>query len=304
MSSAALFLTAAAIWGSTWLVIKFQLGVVAPEISVVYRFALASLLLVGGCVVIRQPLKFAARNHLFFAGLGLLMIALNYVFVYRAEQVLTSGLVAVLYSTMVYMMPIAMRVAFGVPLKATTFVAATLCVGGIAFLFLPELDAARKIDAVAQGVAYSLAAVLVCCIGNLIVVRNHNAGIPTIPATAWSFVYGTAFVAVWALCRGEAWTFDTQPAYVLSLAYLAVFGSVVAFVAYFTLVKRVGAGPSAYVQILTPVIAMLLSTLVEGYRWNLVAVFGVLLAVLGNWIALTPAARNAHAEERDPATRA
>lgn len=304
MSVPALFLTAAAIWGSTWLVIKFQLGVVAPEISVVYRFALASLLLLGGCVATRQPLKFAARNHLFFAGLGLLMIALNYVFVYRAEQLLTSGLVAVLYSTMVYMTPFATRIAFGVPLKASTFAAATLCVGGIALLFLPELHAAQNVDAVAVGVAYSLAAVLACCVGNLIAVRNHNAGVPTIPATAWGFAYGAAFVAVWALLRGTPWTFDAQPAYVLSLVYLAVFGSVIAFVAYFTLLKRVGAGPSAYVTILTPVIAMLLSTLVEGYRWNLVAGLGVVLAVLGNVIALRTSARNAQAAERDASTRA
>jgi len=304
VNSPALFLTATAIWGSTWLVIKFQLGVVAPEISVVYRFAIASLLLFSLCVATRQSLRFSARNHGFFAGLGLLMIALNYVFVYRAEIVLTSGLVAVLYSTMVYMTPIAMRIVFGVPLHVSTFVAATLCVGGVTLLFLPELAPAPSGSQIATGVAYSLAAVLSCCIGNLIAVRNHRAGISTIPGTAWGLAYGAFFVALGALAQGVPWTFDPRPAYVLSLAYLAVFGSVIAFVAYFALLKRVGAGRSAYVTIATPVIAMLLSTVVEGYRWSFVAAFGVALAMFGNWLALRSPAGSAPSREGNRITRA
>lgn len=304
MSVPGLFLTATCIWGTTWLVIKYQLGVVAPEISVVYRFALASLLLLGGCLAAGHPLKYSARNHAYFAGLGLLMICLNYIFVYRAERDLTSGLVAVLYSTMVFMTPVAMRIAFGVPLKASTFVAATLSVGGIALLFLPEISGARNADAIAGGIAYTLAAVLSCCAGNLIAVRNHNAGIPTLPGTAWGLAYGAGFSALAALVGGVPWTFDARPAYVVSLVYLAVFGSVIAFAAYFALLKRVGAGPSAYITISTPVIAMLMSTLVEGYRWTFLAVFGVALAVLGNWIALRSPARAASARGKDPTTPA
>jgi drug/metabolite transporter (DMT)-like permease len=142
----------------------------------------------------------------------------------------------------------------------------------------------------APGIAIVLAAALACAAGNLIAVRNHDAGIPTIPGTAWMMIYGTLFAGVVALVRGVPWTFDARPAYMLSLAYLAVGGSVVAFVAYFALLKRVGAGPSSYISIAQPVIALGLSTLFEGYRWTPTAAAGLVLAVLGNGLALRSAA--------------
>jgi drug/metabolite transporter (DMT)-like permease len=289
VNSTALFLTPALIWGSTWLAITWQLGMVAPEVSVTYRFATASVLLAAGCVATRRSLRFPLRDHAFLAGVGLLMICVNYILIYRAERYVASGLVAVVYSTIVFMTPIGMRVAFGTPLRPRLFVAATLGVAGVALLFLPELVEARRGGSMAVGVALTLAATAACAAGNLIAVRNHNAGLPTIPGTAWTMTYGTLFAACMAIANGSPWTFDARPAYVLSLAYLAVFGSVVAFGAYFTLLKRVGAGPSSYIAVATPVIAMLLSTLFEGYRWTWIAMLGVVLAVVGNGLALRAA---------------
>jgi drug/metabolite transporter (DMT)-like permease len=277
------------IWGSTWLVITWQLGVVAPEVSVTYRFAIASLLLAVGCIATRRSLRFPARDHAFLAGVGLLMICVNYILIYWAERSVASGLVAVVYSTIVFMTPIGMRVAFGAPLRPRLFVAATLGVVGVALMFLPELVEARRGGSMAVGVAFTLAAAAACAAGNLIAVRNHNAGIPTIAGTVWTMTYGTLFAALVAVARGSPWTFDARPAYVLSLAYLAVFGSVVAFATYFALLKRVGAGPSSYTAVATPVLAILLSALFEGYRWSSIAVLGVLLAVLGNALALRAA---------------
>ena len=288
MSNTALFLVPALIWGSTWHAITWQLGMVAEEVSVTYRFAAASLLLALGCAATRRSLRFSLRDHTFLAGLGLLMICVNYNFIYWAERIVVSGLVAVVYSTIVFITPIGMRIAFGVPLQPRIFVAATLGVAGVALLFLPELRAAGQGGNVAFGIALVLAAVVACAAGNLIAVRNPKAGIPTIPGTAWTMAYGAGFAVLVAIASGARWTFDARPAYMLSLAYLAVFGSVVAFVTYFTLLKRVGAGPSSYVAVATPVIALLVSTLFEGYRWTWVAALGVLLAVLGNWLALRP----------------
>ncbi len=286
MSTTALFLTPVLIWGSTWLAITWQLGTVAPEVSVTYRFAAASALLAAGCFATCRSLRFPLRDHAFLAGVGLLMICANYILIYRAERFIASGLVAVVYSTIVFMTPIGMRVAFGAPLRPRLFVAATLGVAGVALLFLPELDAARRGGSTAVGVALTLAAAAACAAGNLIAVRNHVAGIPTIAGTVWTMSYGTLFAALVAIASGSRWTFDARPAYVLSLAYLAVFGSVVAFATYFTLLKRVGAGPSSYTAVATPVIALLLSTLFEGYRWSWIAALGVVLAVLGNGLAL------------------
>jgi drug/metabolite transporter (DMT)-like permease len=291
MGTTGLFMTCTAIWGSTWLAITYQLGDVEPELSVAYRFGLAAILLFAWCAATGRSLRFSAREHGYLAALGVMLMGLNYIGIYWSERFVTSGLVAVLFSTIVFMNPFGMRLAFGKPVTARTLIAATLGVGGVALLFLPELDQATQGGSAGYGVALALSATAIACGGNLIAIRNHNAGIPTFPGTAWGMAYGAVSAALVAIVRGVPWTFDTGAAYLLSLAYLSVFGSIIAFGAYLTLLKRVGGGPAAFVSVATPVIALALSTLFEGYRWTWVAALGVVLAVAGNWLALRPATR-------------
>jgi drug/metabolite transporter (DMT)-like permease len=289
-ASGVLFVAAAVIWGSTWLAIKYQLGAVAPEASVAYRFALAAALLGAWCAMTGRSLRFDPRAHAFIALQGALLFGLNYVGVYWAEQYATSGLVAVLFSTIVFMNPIGARIAFGAPLGARTLFAAALGVVGVALLFLPELEHVRDGGDAALGIVFGLGATAIASAGNLTAVRNQRAGVPVLPGTAWSKLYGAAVAAVTATLHGVQWTFDTGAPYLLSLAYLSVFGSVVAFSAYLTLMKQVGPARAAYVGIAVPVVALALSTLFEGYRWTWTAALGVVLAVIANWIALRPAA--------------
>ena len=288
MSVPMLFLVPTLIWGSTWLAITFQLRSVAPEVSVCYRFALASVLLAVGCLATGRSLRFSLRDHAYLAGLGVLMMGFNYIWIYRAEQLITSGLVAVLFSTLVFMSPVAMRLAFGTPLRVRTFVAATFGVTGVALLFLPELREAQQGGAVALGIALTLAATASAAAGNLIAIRNHRAGFPTLPATAWGLFYGALLAGATVIVQGTPWTFDARMPYVLSLLYLSLFGSVIAFAVYFTLLNRVGAGPASYTTVSTPIIAMSLSTLFEGYRWDWPAAVGVVLVAYGIWLALRP----------------
>ena len=276
----------AAIWGSTWLAITYQLGDVAPELSVAYRFGIAAIVLFAWCAATGRSLRFSAREHGYLAALGVMLMGLNYIGIYWSERFVTSGLVAVLFSTIVFMNPFGMRLAFGTPVTARTLIAATLGVGGVALLFLPELDQATQGGSAGYGVALALGATAIACGGNLIAMRNHKAGIPTFPGTAWGMAYGAVSAALVAIIRGVPWTFDTGAAYLLSLAYLSVFGSIIAFGAYLTLLKRVGGGPAAFVAVATPVIALALSTLFEGYRWTWIAALGVVLALAGNWLAL------------------
>ena len=233
-----------------------------------------------------ESLSFARRDHGFLAAMGATFFGLNYVCVYWAERFVPSGLVAVVFSTIVFMSPVGMRLAFGTPLTPRTMVAATLGVAGVALLFLPELDAARHGGSAGMGVAFALVGTALATCGNVIAVRNHNAGLPTLPVTAWAMAYGALTAASVATVTGAPWGFDPRAGYVVSLLYLAVIGSVVAFGAYLTLLKRVGAGPASFVGVSTPVIALLLSTLVEGYQWTPVAALGVVLAVVGNVMAL------------------
>lgn len=286
MSNASLFAIATLIWGSTWLAITYQLGVVAPEISVAYRFALGSAILAAWCLAARLPLRFPRREHGILAAFGATLFGLNYIGVYIAERYVASGLVAVVFSTIVFMNPIGMQIVYGERVTLRMLVAAALGVTGVALLFLPEIKAARYGGSAALGIAYAFGATAIACVGNLIAVRNHKAGLPTFSSTAWGMAYGALTAAIVAVVTGVHWTFDKTIAYTASLLYLALFGSVFAFGAYLTLLKRVGAGPSSFVGVATPVLALLLSTLFEGYHWTWVSASGVVLAVAGNWMAL------------------
>jgi len=281
-----LFVIASAIWGSTWLGIKYQLTDVAPEVSVAYRFALAAAMLAAWCLASGRSLRFSRNDHVYLAAVGVTLFGLNYIGIYWAERFVTSGLVAVLFSTIVFLNPIGMRVFFGAPLTARTFVAAAMGVAGVALLFLPELLQARGGGAVAYGIVFGLGSTVIASGGNLIAQRNQRAGIPTLSGNAWGMAYGALVAVVMASVQGLAWTFDPRPGYVFSLVYLALFGSVVAFGAYLTLLKRIGATRAAYTAVATPVIALGLSTLVEGYRWTWVGGLGVALAITGNALAL------------------
>ena len=287
-SPAALFTVATLIWGSTWLGIKFQLGVVPADLSVAYRFAIAALLLGAWCASTRRPLRFSAHVHAFIALQGVLLCGLNYVTVYWAEQYATSGLVAVLFSTIVFMTPLGARLAFGTPLTKRMLVAASLGVLGVALLFLPELARARDGGDAALGIVLGLVSTAIASAGNLAATRNHDAGIPVLTGAAWGMAYGALAAALVAMLMGARWSFDFRATYVVSLLYLAVFGTVVAFGSYLTLLKRVGPTRASYVAVATPIVAMALSTAFEGYRWTLLAGFGVVLALVGNRLALSP----------------
>jgi len=286
VNPAALFVTATAIWGTTWLAITYQLGHVAPEVSVVYRFALAGALLGAWCVVTGKSLRFDAREHGWIALQGSLLFGFNYVTIYWAEQHVASGLVAVLFSTIVFMSIVGTRTAFATPITARALLGAAAGVVGVALLFLPELAAARNGGEAALGIVYGLLGTLIATLGNLAAMRTQRMGIAILPGTAWGMIYGAISAALIATATGVEWTFDPRAPYLVSLAYLAVFGSIAAFGAYLTLLKQVGAGPSSYVGVMTPVVALGLSTAFEGYRWTWIAVLGVVLAVAGNVLVM------------------
>ncbi len=285
-SVAALFITPTLLWGSTWYAITFQLGVVAPEVSVVYRFALAALALAAWCAATGRSLAFPARDHCWIAAQGAAMFGLSYICLYHAERYLASGLLAVLFSTIVFTNLAGARLFFDEPLTARKVMGALLGVTGVALLFLPELSAMRADPGAALGVTFGLTSVLLASGGNMIAVRNQKAGLSLMPSVAWGMGYGAIVAWAVAAAGGAEWTFDPRAPYVASLAYLAVFGSIIAFGTYLTLVARIGAGPASYVGVAIPVVAMSVSTLFEGYRWTLPAVAGIAFAVVGNVLVL------------------
>ena len=274
------------IWGSTWLGIKFQLGHVDPLVSVIYRFSLATALLFAWCALRRLNLRFTAGGHLFMALQGASLFALNYWLFYLAEQHLSSGVVAVVFSTIVFWNMINGRLFLKTPLRSSVIWGAGLGILGIGLVFWPELSAFDLSDASLKGFLLSVAATLLASFGNILSARNQRNGLPVVQTNAFGMGYGTLFMLIAAVIAHKPFTIDGSTGYLVSLVYLALFGSVLAFGAYLTLIGRIGADRAAYATLLFPVIALLLSTLFEGYHWSPAAVAGVAVILAGNAIAL------------------
>jgi drug/metabolite transporter (DMT)-like permease len=286
VSDLALYALSVLIWGSTWLAIKFQLGVVPPAVSVAWRFAAAALILVGYALFKRLPLRFDARTHLWLALQGLLLFCVNYVLVYVSEQSLTSGLVALIFSLVTFCNIAGMRVFFSVPVKRSALSGSILGVIGVALVFWPELVHVSMLPERRLGVIFALCSAIVCSLGNMTATRNHRYQLPVIQANAWAMLYGAMFVAIYAVVDGEPFVFDRSLPYIASLLYLALFGSVVAFVAYLTLLGRIGADRAGYTGVAIPIVALALSTLFEGLRWDATMIGGIAMCAAGNVLVL------------------
>lgn len=292
MNNLGLYLASVLIWGSTWLAITFQLGRVPAEVSVAYRFALASGMLFAWCAVRRLRLAYSVSEHGWMALQGGLLFGVNYVLVYLAEEQIASGLVALIFSTMVFWNIAATRVFLGTKVVRSAVGAALLGVSGVGLVVWPELEnGGGGRGSVVLGVGLALVSTVSASLGNIVAARNQRAGLPVMQANAWGMLYGAASVAAYAVAAGRAWAFEMTPAYVGSLAYLALFGSVIAFGAYLTLVGRIGADRAGYVGAMVPVVAVVLSTAFEGMVWHVATVGGIGLVVAGNVSVLRGRAR-------------
>lgn len=274
------------IWGTTWIAMKHQVGIVAPELSVAYRFAIAAALVFAWALLARQRLRFAGRQHLLLAAMGLCMFSFNFYFFYSAAAYLTSGLLAVVFSMTVVLNIVNGRLLLGRRAAPRTLVAAGLGLAGIAALFWPELRHFDLADSGTLGLLLSLAGTLCFSLGNIASARAQALGLPVLSCNAWGMAYGAAAMFALALLGGAPFTFDPALPYVTALLYLAVCGSVMAFGAYLTLLGRIGADRAAYATVLFPLVALAISTVVEDYAWTPTALVGVALVLGGNLLVL------------------
>jgi drug/metabolite transporter (DMT)-like permease len=285
--NALLYLITVLIWGSTWLAIEFQLGVVPPTLSIVYRFTLAAGFLWLYTSLRRLPMRFSLRQHAFMALQGFFLFSLNYILVYLAEGYLTSGLVAIIFSSIVII-----NALFSATLLKDSFRLRVLLGGlvglfGLVLVFWPELKSFGLSSSRALGLVLALCAMLSASLGNIVAAYNQRSGLPVLQSNTLGMTYGTTFTILLVVFQGTALTFDPSASYILSLVYLALFGSVIAFGTYLTLLGRIGPDRAAYVHILYQIVALALSTVFEDLSWNLLGVFGVLLILVGNVIAVS-----------------
>lgn len=276
------------IWGSTWFAVKFQLGSVDPLLSIAYRFFLAGIF-----ITIYARLSGRFKNFPFdgtmqfhIALQGFLLFFLNYWMFYVATHSLTSGLVAVCFATIPIMNGINQFLFLKIPLRKQVMLGGILGISGIALVFWPEFSHLSLHQPRIFSFTLCLIATYITSLGNISSMHNSRHHLPIIPTNALAMLYGGAFSFAAALLYGALLAFDTSTAYVLSLAYLTIFGSAVAFLLYLTLIARIGADRAGYASVLFPIVALLISTIFEGYLWTGQAIAGIFLIVIGNVLAL------------------
>jgi drug/metabolite transporter (DMT)-like permease len=273
-------------WGTTWYAITWQLGTVDPIVSLTYRFGLASALLFLWCAVRAEPVQLNASQHAATFGVGLFTFAIDYALVYWAEERVTSAVVAVMFAALALLNLMAFRIAFNQRAQRSAWIAAGLGAVGVLLLSWGELVHAEMSRGAVIGILMASGGVIGASVGNVFARRAEEAGASIAASTAWAMAYGTLLLILYGLLTHRTWSFDSRLPYILSLLYLALIGSVVAFLLYYGLARRRGYATASYISALTPPLAMTMSALFESKKWGAAALSGVSLVVVGQWMLL------------------
>jgi drug/metabolite transporter (DMT)-like permease len=275
------------IWGTTWFVIRGQLGIVPPGWSVTYRFCVAAMAMFAYARFSGQRLGLDGPQHRFAMLFGVTQFVFNFNFVYRAEAHITSGLVAILFALLIVPNTLLARAFLGLRATGQFYLGSCVAIAGIVLLFFNEYRQAGGGDNVLLGIALTLCGVLSASVANVLQATPRAHQMPMATMLAWGMVWGALVDAIWAWTTVGPPVVDWSPIYVGGMLYLGIAASAVAFMAYFSVIRLIGPGPAAYSSVITPVIAMAISTLFEHYRWTAVAAGGGILAMAGLAIALS-----------------
>ncbi|MGE9553715.1 DMT family transporter [Erwinia amylovora] len=289
--NAVLYLLVVMIWGTTWIAIFMQQGVVSVTVSIFWRFLIAAVAMLIVLGIMGRLRKISLRDHLFCLLQGCCVFGFNFVCFYHAAAWISSGLESVIFSMAVLYNAVNSMLFFRQRPHPNLLPAAALGLTGIVALFWHDLVATQLAPSLLLGIGLSALGTFGFSLGNMISTRHQRRGLETMSTNTYAMLYGALVMAAISLFRGDHFIPELSVRYLGSLLYLAIFGSVIAFGAYFTLVGRIGASQAAYCTLLFPLVALTLSTLYEGYVWHVNAVVGLLLILLGNLVMFSKPGR-------------
>ena len=281
-----LFISTLIVWGPTWYIIKFQLGIVDPMTSVFYRFFLSSIIILVFCVLKKINLRFSLKEHFFIAALGVSLFNINYVLFYLSTVHLISGFVALCFSSILFMNVVNNIIFKGKFPKIMTLVGGFIGTLGLLFIFYDEIINFEFSKGTSIGILLGVLATYFASIGNLISEYTSKIKLNVVAVTGYGMLYGSITLLIYLLVTGIELNFDFSYRYVSSLLYLAIFGSVFGFILYLSVIKNIGANDAAYIAIIMPLIALIISTIFEGLEWDLNLYVGAILVLFGNILIL------------------
>ena len=281
-----LFISTLIVWGPTWYIIKFQLGIVDPMTSVFYRFFLSAIIILIFCVFKKINLKFSLKEHLLIAALGISLFNINYVFFYLSTVHLISGFVALCFSSILFMNVVNNIVFKRKYPKIMTLVGGLIGTLGLLFIFYDEIINFEFSKSTSIGILLGVLATYFASIGNLISEYTSKIKMDVVAVTGYGMLYGSITLLIYLLLVGIDLNFDFSYRYIVSLLYLSIFGSVFGFILYLSIIKNIGANDAAYIAIIMPLIALIISTIFEGLIWDMKLYIGAFLVIFGNILIL------------------
>ncbi len=283
-----LYSTSVLIWGLSWIAMHFQVGVVAPEVSIVWRYLIATPMMFAFALVRGESLRYRLIDHAYFAGLGLTVFSMNYLLFYYAAMHVPSGLLSIEF-TLAAIFNVALgAIFFRTRIQSRVVIGGLFGVAGVAAMFYPEVQELRLEGGAVLGFILGLLGTLSFCAGNMVSLAAQRRKLPVVPTLAWAMAYGTTLIAVVAFVKGASFIIDWRPSYLISLGYISLLGSFAGFAIYFTLLGRIGPARAGYSTVLYPVVALAASTVLEGYRWTPLAAFGLVSVMVGVFLVLRP----------------
>jgi len=278
-------------WSASWFAISLQVGVVPPEVSLVWRFSVATVLMFVWVIASGRKLAFPLSDHLRFAALGILMFSSNFLFFYYGALYLVSGLLSVVFSLASVVNILLAALVSREPPSLRVLLGGVAGFAGVALMFYPEMAAHGLSGNTLIGLMLCIGGTLCFCGGNQVSASNQRRGLPIVSANAWGMLYGTIWAALLALMLGKPFIIEPTLSYLGSLVFLAVVSTVIAFAAYLTLLGRIGSARAGYATVMFPVFALLISTALEGYAWTPFAIAGLVLVALGNVLVIATGKR-------------
>ncbi len=291
MNTAVLFILLVALWGFSPFAISLQVGPVAPEVLVAYRFAGSGVLLVGAALALGRSLRFTPREHLFLALQGILMFSVVDLLFYHAVVHVPSGLVQLVVSMMIVTNILLAAVLLHMPIRRHVVVGAAMGITGIAMVSWPEIRGMELGGSGPLGIALAVGAMLAGSLSAIAAARNQRAGLPVFETTGICMLYGAACSVAVAAALGRAFAWDWSPLFLGAFAWVTVPGSAVGFVLYLLLIGRIGPDRSAYTILLLPIVALALSTVFEGFAWTSLSALGAATVLAGNVVVLSKLGR-------------
>lgn len=270
-------------WSTSWLPLKWQLGVVAPEVSLLWRFVIAATVMFVISIYLRQSLIFHWRTHLRLALLGLCIFSTNFAFFYHGGKGVASGLLAVVFSSASLVNVLMIAVLGRSRPRIAHLLAAMVGLTGVVCLFWPELQLSNT---ALTSLALCLIGTLFFCTGNMVSAACQKRGIPIFASASWGMLYGACYLALFSFISNHEFIIEPTAKYVLGLVWLALVSSVMTFAAYLSLIGRIGPSRAGYATVIFPVFALLISTVFESYTWSSLAFIGLGLVICGNVIML------------------